>query len=333
MGAICEFRGGSQLGHPVNPEQSYTSCQTEFRIEGTGARAYHGRMKRYPTVGEKVAVVTGASTGIGRATARMLKARGWRVFPTARSRTDLDLLRGEGFQPVELDLTDPDSVEYAAKEVMELSQGMMGAVVNNAGYGQPGALEDLSRSAVRKQFEANVLGTLDFTNRFIPVLRAQQRGRIVLVTSVLGRVVIPLMGAYCASKFALEAIGDGLRMELGPAGISVSIVEPGPIKSCFRKRTVSEAARGLEMRNSVFARNYAKELSEPERTYTRPTDVFQKPPEAVAKKIVHALESRWPRVRYPVTGAAWLGDFAARFFPARLTDRLLASKVIGREVN
>ena len=289
-------------------------------------------MKRYPTVGEKVAVVTGASTGIGRATARMLKARGWRVLPTARSRTDLDLLRGEGFQPVELDLADSDSVEYAAKEVLELSQGVLGAVVNNAGYGQPGALEDLSRSAVRKQFETNVIGTLDFTNRFIPALRAQKRGRIVLVSSVVGRVVIPFLGVYSASKFAVEAIGDGLRMELGPAGISVSIVEPGPIKTCFRKRVVSEAARGLEMRNSVFAKQYAKELSEPERTYARPTDVFQKPPEAVARKIVHALESQWPRARYPVTGAAWLGCFAARFFPARLIDRLLSSKVIGKEV-
>ena len=285
-------------------------------------------MKRYPAVKEKVAVVTGASTGIGRATARMLKSRGWRVFPTARSRTDLDLLRGEGFQPVELDLADPDSVEYAAKEVLELSQGVLGAVVNNAGYGQPGALEDLSRSAMRKQFEANVFGTLDFTNRFIPLFRAQQSGRIVLVSSVVGRVVIPLMGAYCASKFALEAIGDELRMELGPAGISVSLVEPGPIKTNFRKRTVSEAARGLEMRDSAFAAVYAKELTEPERTYSRPTDIFRKPPEAVAAKIAHALESRWPHARYPVTGAAWFGEFAARFLPARLKDRILAGKVL-----
>ena len=289
-------------------------------------------MKRYPLVGEKVAVVTGASTGIGRATARLLKARGWRVFPTARSRTDLDLLRGEGFQPVELDLADSDSVEYAAKEVLELSHGIIGAVVNNAGYGQPGALEDLSRAALRKQFETNVIGTLDFTNRFSPTLRAQKSGRIVIVSSVVGRVVIPFLGAYSASKFALEAIGDGLRMELGPVGVSVSLVEPGPIQTCFRKRVVSEAARGLEMRNSAFAKQYAKELSEPERTYSRPTDVFRKPPEAVARKIVHALESRHPRARYPVTAPAWFGDFAARFFPSRLKDALLASKVIGKEV-
>ena len=133
-------------------------------------------------------------------------------------------------------------------------------------------------------------------------------------------------------QFAVEAIGDGLRVELGPAGISVSLVEPGPIKTNFRKRVVSEAARGLEMRNSVFAKNYARELSEPERTYTRPTDIFQKPPEAVAQKIVHALESPYPHVRYPVTGVAWFGSFAARFLPARFKDWMLGSKVIGRQI-
>lgn len=289
-------------------------------------------MKRYPKIEERVVVVTGASTGIGRATARLLKARGWRVFPTARNRTDLDLLRGEGFQPVELDLSDPDSVEYAASEVLELSHGVLGAVVNNAGYGQPGALEDLTRSAFRKQFEVNVFGTLDFTRRFIPVFRAQKYGRVVLVSSVVGRVVIPLMGAYCASKFAVEAIGDELRMELASGGISVSLIEPGPIKTHFRHRTVSEAGRGLDMRNSVFSAQYERELMESERTYTRPTDVFRKPPEAVAGKILHALESPRPKARYPVTGAAWLGDWAARFLPARCRDRLLSSKVIGREV-
>lgn len=289
-------------------------------------------MKRYPAVTAKTAVVTGASTGIGRATARMLKGRGWRVFPTARNRTDLELLRGEGFEPVELDLADPDSVAHAASAILALSEGRIGAVVNNAGYGQPGALEDLTRSALRKQFETNVLGTLEFTNRFIPGFRAQKNGRIVIVTSVLGRVVIPFMGAYCASKYALEALGDGLRMELGPACISVSLVEPGPIRTNFRRRVVSEAAHGLEMQRSVFAGTYAMELTEPERTYRRPTDVFCKPPEAVAEKIVHALESRFPRTRYPVTGAAWFGEFAARFLPARVKDWMLAGKVIGKRV-
>lgn len=289
-------------------------------------------MKRYTPVPVKTAVVTGASTGIGRATARMLKARGWRVFPTARNPQDLEKLREEGFEPVALDLADTDSVAEAARTVLERTQGRLGAVVNNAGYGQPGALEDLARATLQRQFETNVIGTLDFTNRFIPSLRAQGAGRIVLVTSVLGRIVIPFMGAYCASKFAEEALGDVLRLELGPAGISVSLVEPGPIRTDFRKRVVREAARGLEMTRSVFAENYARDLVQAERTYKRPTDVFRKPPEAVARKIVHALESPRPRARYPVTGVAWLGNFLARFCPARVGDWLLSSKVVGRQL-
>ncbi len=289
-------------------------------------------MKRYPLVAEKTVVVTGASSGIGRATARRLKVRGWRVFPTARSPADLELLRGEGFEPVALDLAEAGSVAEAARTVLERVQGRLGAVVNNAGYGQPGALEDLARAALQRQFETNVIGTLDFTNRFIPALRAQGAGRIVLVTSVLGRIVIPFMGAYCASKFAEEAMGDVLRLELGPAGISVSLVEPGPIRTDFRQRAVREAARGLEMACSVFAENYARDLVQAERTYKRPTDLFRKPPEAVARKIVHALESPRPRARYPVTGVAWLGDFLARFCPARLQDWLLSSKVVGRQL-
>lgn len=289
-------------------------------------------MKKYPPVQEKVVVVTGASSGIGRATARLLKEKDWRVFPTARSRSDLDSLRNEGFQPIELDISDSDSVEYAAKEIMELSHGVMGAIVNNAGYAQPGALEDLSRSAMRKQFETNVFGTLDFTNRFIPAFRKQKCGRIVLLSSVVGRVVIPFIGAYCASKFAVEAMGDELRMELGLDGISVSLIEPGPIQTNFRRRAVSEANRGLDMRGSVFAKKYSEELTDEERTYTRPTDIFRKSPEAVAQKILHALEARRPRARYPVTGAAWLGDFAARFLPDCLKDAILSSKVIGRKI-
>lgn len=273
-------------------------------------------------------MVTGASSGIGRATARRLKQAGWRVFPTARFRADLDELRKEGFQPVEMDLADADSVEYAAKEVLELSQGVLGALVNNAGYGLPGALEDLSRSALRKQFETNVIGTLDLTARLIPAFREQHYGRLVLLSSVVGRVTIPLLGAYSASKAAIEAAGDALRMELAADGISVSIIEPGPISTRFRSRCVNEGSRSLDARASVFSANYGKEFADEVRVFTRPTDIFRKPPEAVAEKILHALESRRPHARYPVTGAAWLGAFAASFFPSRLQDWLLRNKVI-----
>lgn len=287
-------------------------------------------MKRYPSILERVAVVTGGSSGIGQATARLLKTKGWRVVATARQPADLEALEREGIESIAMDLSRADSVEIAAEDILSRCHGKLGAVVNNAGFGQPGALEDLSRDALRRQFETNLFGMVDFTNRLIPSMRQQGRGRIVLLSSVVGRVAIPFMGAYCASKYAVEAAGDVWRMELANAGISVTLVEPGPIASSFRKRVVGEAHRDLAMETSVFARQYARDWQAEVRTFRRPTDVFRKPPEAVAKVIVRALESRWPKARIPVTGAAWLGVLAARFLPTRWTDAVMASKVIGR---
>ena len=289
-------------------------------------------MKRYPPAPSKTVLVTGASSGIGRATALLLRDRGWTVFPTARRPEDLDALRAEGFDPLPLELSDSSSVAAAASAVLDRTSGRLGALVNNAGYGQPGALEDVSRDALRRQFETNVLGPADLTARLIPAFRAQRAGRIVFLSSVVGRVAIPFMGAYCASKFAVEALGDEWRMELAAAGISVSLVEPGPIATSFRRRTVREAhAGGLSDRESPFARHYARDWRDEVRTFTRPTDVFRKPPEAVARKILHALESSRPRTRYPVTLAAHLGVWASRHLPPRLLDALMTSKVIGRD--
>lgn len=292
---------------------------------------YDGGMKRYPPVLSKTVLVTGASSGIGRAVSRLLAARGWTVFPTARRPGDLGDLRSEGFDPIPLELEDPASVEAAAHAALERCGGRLGAIVDNAGYGQPGALEDVSRDALRRQFETNVFGPVQLTALLVPAFRAQGRGRIVLLSSVVGRLAIPFMGAYCASKFALEAIGDEWRMELADGGIAVSLVEPGPIASDFRRRTVREARDGgLASAPSVFARQYARDWKDEVRTFTRPTDIFRKPPEAVARKVLHALESPRPRPRYPVTAAAHLGAWASRHLPTRFLDSLMSSKVIGR---
>ena len=137
-----------------------------------------------------------AVSGIGRATAEVLRARGWQVYPTARRLEDLEQLRLAGFQPVKLDLAEPSSVEEAVEDVLELSEGRLGAVVNNAGVAQFGAVEDLTREAVRRQFEVNTFGVLDLTNRLIPHFREQGRGRIVNVSSVYGRVTAPMVGCW-----------------------------------------------------------------------------------------------------------------------------------------
>ena len=288
---------------------------------------------RYPPVVHRTALVTGASSGIGQATARLLRDRGWSVYATSRSAESLAALAADGFETVALDLADEASVAAAAAQVLERTGGKLGAIVDNAGYGQPGALMDLSRSALRAQFETNVLGTIDLTNRLLPALRENGAGRVVVLSSIVGRLVMPLLGAYAASKYALEAAGDAWRLELAPFGISVSLVEPGPIATNFRRRCVSEASSGgLEWDKTPFAALYQKELTQPERTYTRPTDVFRLQPSAVAEKIWHALTSRRPKPRYPVTTAAHLGIWAKALLPTRMVDRILASKIIGRSL-
>lgn len=281
-------------------------------------------MKR-PNVNAKTVLVTGCSSGIGRATAGLLRSHGWIVVPTARTKEDLDALRNEGYTPVSLDLADPSSVEAAGGKALELLDGRLGGLVNNAGFGLMGAMEDVSRDALRHQMEVNFIGVQDLTNRVVPVLRKQGWGRIVNVSSVYGRIAAPLVGSYCASKFALEAATDALRVELRSAGVGVSLVEPGPIITEFRNNAAAVAAQHLDTDRSRFGDTYRNKITRKKGKRPNP-DFFRKPPSAVALKIRHALESHHPRRRYPVTPAAYLTAFLRRFAPDALLDWLLARR-------
>jgi short-subunit dehydrogenase len=265
------------------------------------------------------AAITGCSSGIGKATAVMLRDKGWTVIPTARNEEDLEELRSSGFEPVRLEIADSQSVQDAATRILEICDGKLGGLVNNAGYGQPGAIEDLSRESIRKQFEVNVIGMQELTNRFIPVFRGQGYGRIVNVSSVLGRIVMPFNGIYCASKFAMEAISDALRTELNDSGIAVSLVEPGPIRSAFKKNATAVASRTLNSVTGHYGELYRQALSQPLQA-PRKFWTAALSSEAVALKIVHALESSRPRRRYRVTILAHAGEFIHRFCPDALAD-------------
>ncbi len=270
---------------------------------------------------DRFVLVTGCSSGIGRATAEVLRARGWQVYPTARRLEDIERLRQDGFQPVKLDVADPVSVAEAIDDVLELSDGRLGAVVNNAGVAQFGAVEDLTREAVRRQFEVNTFGALDLTNRLIPHFRGQGRGRIVNVSSVYGRVTAPMVGCYCASKYAMEAFSDAMRIELRAEGIAVSLIEPGPIFSEFRAKSADHSVASIDMHAGRFETRYQRRMAKAKAGQRK--DLFTKPPEAVAIKIAHALESNHPRSRYCVTVPAYLGAFLRRFAPDSLLDLML----------
>ncbi|MEA2094051.1 MAG: SDR family NAD(P)-dependent oxidoreductase, partial [Pseudomonadota bacterium] len=199
----------------------------------------------------KTILITGCSSGIGRCVARGLATRGYRVFATARRDKDVNELNAGGFEGLPLDLSDSDSIAAAVNEILSRTGGRLDALFNNGAYGQPGAVEDLSRDVLRTQFETNLFGWHELTNRIIPIMRQQGHGRIIHNSSVLGFVALPFRGAYTASKYALEGLADTLRLELRGTDIHVSLVEPGPIESRFRANAFAAYQHNINPETSV----------------------------------------------------------------------------------
>ncbi|PPD17727.1 MAG: short-chain dehydrogenase, partial [Methylobacter sp.] len=206
----------------------------------------------------KTILITGCSTGIGYCTAVQLKLRGHRVIATARKAQDVERLQNQGFESLQLDLADSHSIAQAVDAVIALTGGQLDVLFNNAAFGQPGAVEDLSRDTLRFQFETNVFGTQELTNRIIPLMRKQGQGRIIYNSSVLGFVAMSYRGAYNASKYALEALADTLRLELRGSGIQISLIEPGPILSDFRKNALVLYQQNILSEHSPHKQIYAK---------------------------------------------------------------------------
>jgi NAD(P)-dependent dehydrogenase (short-subunit alcohol dehydrogenase family) len=267
---------------------------------------------------DRTILITGCSSGIGLASALMLKGRGWRVLVTARKAEDLRRLKEEhGLEPLYLELADAAAVAACAAEALRLTGGKLFALYNNAAYGQPGAVEDITADVLRRQLEVNLIGTHDLTRRLIPAMRANGRGRIVQCSSVLGMVAVPFRGAYCASKFALEGLTDALRLELSGTGIHVSLIEPGPIRSRFVETALAAARANVDIEGSVHRERYER-IAAALASGGRQT--FKLEPEAVARRVVHAVESRRPKARYYVTVPTHLAGFMRRILPTRLLD-------------
>ena len=272
-------------------------------------------------------LVTGASTGIGRAAAETLAARGWRVFATARRPEDLAALEAiDGVEAIFLDYRDAASIAACAARVLEATEGRIFALFNNGAYGQPGAVEDLRTEVLRAQFEVNVFGWHDLTRRLIPALRASGRGRIVQCSSVLGIVAMKFRGAYTASKFALEGLTDTLRMELRGSGVEVVTIRPGPIATRFVAHAIEALEAHVDMAASVHAAVYRRRL---ERLRRGGASRFKLPPSAVVEKLIVALDAERPRATYAVTVPtvimAWarrlLSDTTLSKWAGRLSDR------------
>ena len=266
----------------------------------------------------KSILITGCSSGIGLCAVQTLKARGWRVFATARKPDDIARLKDEvGVEGLYLDYAEQDSIAAAAEHVLEATGGRLDALFNNGGYGQPGALEDIRREVLRAQFEANVFGWHDLTQRIIPSMRANGEGRIVFCCSVLGLLAAPYRGAYCASKFAVEALADTLRMELSDSGIHVSLIEPGPIASRFVEHAIEAYRRNVDLEASHHREIYKTRIAHME---AGGSQTFKLGPEAVVAKLVQALDSKRPKPRYYVTLPSYAVALLRRVLPAGALD-------------
>jgi len=266
-------------------------------------------------------LVTGCSSGIGECVAKALHARGYRVFASVRNPHDRAPFQQAGFECLVLDYADSASIKSAVEQVLEKTGGRLYALFNNGAYGQPGACEDLSREAMRQQFETNVFGWMELTNLVIPVMRAQGYGRIIQNSSILGFAAMQMRGAYNASKFAIEGFSDTLRLELAGTNIHVSLIEPGPVESRFRANAYRAFQQHIDVENSVHRERYGKMIQRFEASGN--VQPFTLPPEAVLKRVLHALESRRPRIRYPVTFPTYLFAWLKRVLSDRMLDRIL----------
>lgn len=269
-------------------------------------------------------LITGCSTGIGRATAEHLVRRGHTVYATARRQASIADLEGKGCVPLALDVTDDDSMR-AAVAAAEEAEGAVGALVNNAGYSQSGAVESVGIDEVRAQFETNVFGLIRMSQLVLPGMRAAGRGRIVNVGSMGGKLTFPGGGVYHATKYAVEAISDAMRFGVKGFGVDVALIEPGLITTEFAAAAVGALNSGTASDGPYAAFN--KAVAEgTEGAYEGPTAKLGGPPETVARAIEKAICSRRPRTRYPVTPSARLIMGQRRLLTDRMWDRFVGTQ-------
>jgi NAD(P)-dependent dehydrogenase (short-subunit alcohol dehydrogenase family) len=275
------------------------------------------------TKAAKSILITGASSGIGFDAASTLQSRGWRVFAACRQKADADRLKANSLpDAVHLDYEDPASITACVNHVLTETGGTLDALFNNGAYAIPGPLEDLSRAALSANLNANFLGWHDLTVQILPAMRDQGHGRIVNCSSVMGFVSTPYRGAYAASKYAVEAWSDALRMEMADLGIHVALIEPGPIQTDFRKNAVKRFEQWIDWENSPRVEDYRSHLLDKLQKGSNKS-IFAKSPAAVTEKLIHAIESPRPKARYFVTIPTYATDLLRRILPTSLLDRVM----------
>lgn len=274
------------------------------------------------TLSHEIIVVTGASTGMGAATARELAGRGFHMLAGVRREKDADALRAEHLEPVTLDITEPEQIAALAARV-DSDPRPLRALVNNAGIAVNAPVETLPMDDWRRQFEVNLFGHIAVTQALLPAL-LRSRGRVVNISSIGGKVAMPTYGAYAGTKFALEAVSDSLRRELAPHGVQVVVVEPGGVQTEMAERgaaTANGIAAGMNEDQHRRYGDLVRAIVAHSAAFTRSGQTA----EAAARIIAKAATTRRPRTRYTIGRDAALMTRVARLAPDRLLDRMMAA--------
>ncbi len=263
-------------------------------------------------------LITGCSTGIGEQTAIYLKDKGYQVFATARDTKDVQRLQDLGFNAYFLDVTKKESISETLKKVLKITNGKLDVVFNNAGYGQPGAVEDIKTYVLKEQFETNVFGLHEVTSQVLPIMKAQGYGKIIQHSSVLGLVSLKLRGAYNASKYAIEGLTDTLRLELKDTNIDITLLNTGPVLSEFRNNAKRMTKKNIDIENSRFKDSYIKSLS------SSKSDVpFTLEAVEVAKVVEKIIKTKKVKPRYYITKATYILGYLKRVLSTNSLDKIL----------
>jgi short-subunit dehydrogenase len=266
-------------------------------------------------------LITGCSSGIGLQTALTLKENNYKVYASARKEKDVEILRNLGFETFRIDVRNKEDITYAIDTIIK-NDLKLDAVFNNAGYGQPGAVEDLSVDTLKKQFNTNFFGLHEVTLQVMSLFRKQGFGKIIQHSSVLGIVSLKYRGAYNASKYAIEGITDTLRQEVLGSNIFISTINTGPVTSKFRENALMKFNKNIVIEGSFFEEVYKKELKV--RLESDDNNApFNLPASSVAKVVLKIMETKKPKPRYYVTKATYILGFLKRILSTSLMDKLL----------
>lgn len=266
-------------------------------------------------------LITGCSSGIGLQTALILKENNIKVYASARKEEDVKMLKNLGFETFLIDVRNKEDVTNALEVILK-NDLKLDAVFNNAGFGQPGAVEDLSVEVLKKQFETNFFGLHEITIQAMKIFRTQGYGKIIQHSSVLGIISLKYRGAYNASKYAIEGINDTLRQEVLGSNIFISTINTGPVSSKFRENALKNFNKNIKIEGSFFEDVYAKELKARLET-TEDKAPFNLPASSVANVVLKIMKSKKPKPRYYVTKATYILGFAKRILSTSLLDKLL----------